>query len=115
MNIVETRNSLTNSNYFEVAGLVASEILTAQAVQTAQNILQKFTFSSDFRTKIKTAFGDSFNSTIVNTLAQAWAKGDFSSFPEIEIRSASEINGANGAFPAFLTNCAIANSRNLTG
>ncbi|MGA9378582.1 MAG: RHS repeat-associated core domain-containing protein, partial [Phormidium sp.] len=108
MNILEARNSLTNtssllneSDYLNVTGLVASEFLTAKAaVQTAQNILQKFTFSSDFDTKIKTAFGDSFNSTIVNALAQAWAKEDFSSFPEIEIRSASEINGANGAFAA---------------
>lgn len=102
MNILETQKFVANTssllnenNYLEVA----SEILTVQAaVQTAQDILKNFTNFSDFHAKTKTAFGESFNVTIARTLAQAWKAGDFSTFPEIEIRSANEINNALGAF-----------------
>ncbi|WP_307731676.1 Calx-beta domain-containing protein, partial [Microseira wollei] len=84
-----------------LTGMVASDILTAQAaVQTAQDMLKNFATSPEFSTKMGVAFGNSFDAYIANTLAQAWLAGDFSSFPAIAIRSSSEINGANGAFAA---------------
>ncbi|TAG35714.1 MAG: hypothetical protein EAZ33_25365, partial [Oscillatoriales cyanobacterium] len=46
------------------------------------------------------AFGNSFDVEKAVKLASAWAQGDFSEFPEIEIRSEAEINGALGAFAA---------------
>ena len=48
-----------------------------------------------FNSVISTAFGASADASSFQT---AWAKGDFSGFPPIEIRNRSEINGANGAF-----------------
>ncbi|WP_013321018.1 putative Ig domain-containing protein [Gloeothece verrucosa] len=48
-----------------------------------------------FRNTIATAFGESADASAFQT---AWANGDFSSFPPIEIRSRSELSGANGAF-----------------
>jgi uncharacterized repeat protein (TIGR01451 family) len=90
---IRERDSLT--------GMVAGEILTAQAaVQTAQDLLKNFATSPDFSTKMGVAFGNSFDANIASTLAQAWSVGNFSRFPAIAIRSSSEINGANGAFAA---------------
>lgn len=48
-----------------------------------------------FRNMIATAFGESADASLFQS---AWAKGDFSSFPPIEIRDSAEIGGANGAF-----------------
>ena len=47
-----------------------------------------------------TAFGSMYNSEKVTVLLSQWKSGDFSGFPPVEIRSRSEINGANGAFAA---------------
>jgi hypothetical protein len=49
------------------------------------------------------AFGDNFDVAVAQDLAQAWQEGDFSVIPEIEVLSASAMNGANGAF-AVTTN-----------
>ncbi|MEH2247966.1 hypothetical protein [Nostoc sp.] len=43
------------------------------------------------------AFGEGAN---VDSLRTAWSANDFSNFPEIEVRHAADINGANGAFAA---------------
>lgn len=59
--------------------------------------LQQFALNRTFDDQIKIAFG---NSADASTIKTAFAKGDFSDLPQIEIRSASEINGANGAFSA---------------
>lgn len=69
-----------------------------QAQLNAQSLLTEFAVSEDFLTDIKTAFGDDFNQSILEQLYQQWVESNFDSFPEVEIRSASEINGANGAF-----------------
>lgn len=70
----------------------------AQALETAWEQLGQLA-SSDllFRNAIATALGESADPIAFQT---AWANGDFSSFPSIEIRSTSEIRGANGAFAA---------------
>lgn len=52
-----------------------------------------------FNSVISTAFGESADASSFQT---AWAKGNFSGFPPIEVRNRSEINEANGAF-AFAT------------
>ena len=64
----------------------------------AQALLTEFAVSEDFLIGIKTAFGDNFNQSTLEQFYQQWLEGNFDNFPEIEIRSASEINGANGAF-----------------
>ncbi|MEG4497847.1 VWD domain-containing protein [Microcoleus sp. F10-C6] len=65
-----------------------------------QNFLSSFATSPDFLAKMQEAFGNSFDVEKAVKLASAWAQGDFSNFPEIEIRSEAEINGALGAFAA---------------
>ncbi|MCC3498852.1 MAG: FG-GAP repeat protein [Microcoleus sp. PH2017_15_JOR_U_A] len=70
------------------------------AVGIAQNSLSSFATSPDFLAKMQVAFGNSFDVEKAVKLASAWAQGDFSEFPEIEIRSEAEINGALGAFAA---------------
>jgi len=64
----------------------------------AQNSLSSFATTPDFLAKMQEAFGNSFDVEKAVKLASAWAQGDFSEFPEIEIRSEAEINGALGAF-----------------
>lgn len=64
----------------------------------AQNSLSSFATTPDFLPKMQETFGNSFDVEKAVKLASAWAQGDFSEFPEIEIRSEAEINGALGAF-----------------
>ncbi|MEG4170863.1 MULTISPECIES: hypothetical protein [unclassified Microcoleus] len=66
----------------------------------AQNSLSSLATTPDFLPKMQVAFGNSFDVEKAVKLASAWAQGDFSEFPEIEIRSEAEINGALGAFAA---------------
>ena len=66
----------------------------------AHNSLSSLATSPDFLAKMQVAFGNSFDVEKAVKLASAWAQGDFSEFPEIEIRSEAEINGALGAFAA---------------
>ncbi|OUL27507.1 hypothetical protein BV372_25865, partial [Nostoc sp. T09] len=68
-----------------------------QALFLAQENLQTFTSEPDFGQKMAIAFGEGAN---VDSLRTAWSANDFSDFPEIEIRDAADINGANGAFAA---------------
>jgi uncharacterized repeat protein (TIGR01451 family) len=65
-----------------------------------QNTLSSLATTPDFLAKMQIAFGNSFDVEQAVKLASAWARGDFSEFPEIEIRSEAEINGALGAFAA---------------
>ena len=70
------------------------------AADIAQNSLSSLATSPDFLANMQAAFGNSFDVEKAVKLASAWAQGDFSEFPEIEIRSEAEINGALGAFAA---------------
>lgn len=47
-----------------------------------------------------TAFGNSVDTRKLEELRRQWQELDFSSLPEIEVRSATELKGANGAFAA---------------
>ncbi len=92
---------LTDDEFFgtEVGTGVEDRALdTISAI--AQNTLSSLATSPDFLAKMQVAFGNSFDVEKAVKLASAWAQGDFSEFPEIEIRSEAEINGALGAFAA---------------
>ncbi|MBE9187540.1 FG-GAP repeat protein [Microcoleus sp. LEGE 07076] len=80
--------------------LIMGSAIAQTAVGIAQNSLSSFATSPDFLAKMQVAFGNSFDVEQAVKLASAWAQGDFSEFPEIEIRSEAEINGALGAFAA---------------
>ena len=74
------------------------EQVISDAQLNAQSLLTEFALSEDFLAQIQTAFGNDISHPELQLLSQQWLDGDFDSFPEIEIRSASDINGANGAF-----------------
>ncbi|QFS51330.1 beta strand repeat-containing protein [Nostoc sphaeroides] len=83
--------------YSSISSILDSTELTAleQALLVAQGNLQSFASEPDFGQKMAIAFGEEAN---VDSLRKAWSANDFSDFPEIEIRHAADINGANGAF-----------------
>ncbi|WP_242056395.1 S-layer family protein [Nostoc sp. FACHB-152] len=68
-----------------------------QALFLTQERLQTFANDSDFTQKMAVAFGGEAK---VDFLGTAWLAKDFSIFPNIEIRNAADINGANGAYGA---------------
>jgi hypothetical protein len=61
--------------------------------------LRDFAQSPDFAAKMELAFGQGVN---VSSLQAAWAAGDFTMLPQIEVRSRWDINGANGAYAAAI-------------
>ncbi|MBO1348813.1 MAG: S8 family serine peptidase [Hormoscilla sp. GUM202] len=72
-----------------------SETLDA-AWQFSQDLLSTFTRDPDVGAKMQLAFDGDVQPLI--SLARAWASGDLTSFPDIEIRPAVDLNGALGAF-----------------
>jgi Ca2+-binding RTX toxin-like protein len=89
--------SIGNNLLVKANSMVEQNLLLTleQAVLRAQEQLQVFASDSEFGQKIELAFGSGVNA---EELRKAWQAGDFSQLPRIEIRSAKEINGANGAF-----------------
>ena len=75
------------------------EILNT-AVANSQDLLTKYASNENLLGDLTTAFGTEYNSQAADELIGQWQTGDFTSFPEFEIRSAAEINGANGAYSA---------------
>ncbi|MFW6296093.1 MAG: hypothetical protein ACOC04_02760, partial [Halothece sp.] len=75
---------------------VGNEILTAilqSALDIALKELQAIAITPNFSAKMQLAF----DQNLLPNWQTAWAKGEFH-LPNVEIRAASEINGANGAF-----------------
>ncbi|NCR10132.1 MAG: hypothetical protein GPI95_18270 [Microcystis aeruginosa LG13-11] len=69
-----------------------------QSLTTAASWLKGFLSRDDFIPKIQLAFGDAVNGNEAKLLIGQLAQTDTDVLPKIEIRSASEINGANAAF-----------------
>jgi hypothetical protein len=69
-----------------------------KALLNAQEILVDFTDKTDFESSIQLAFGNKVDLEQAKFLINEFAKKDYTVIPTIEIRSAAEINGANGAF-----------------
>jgi Ca2+-binding RTX toxin-like protein len=87
---------LTLNRPFEIE----SDLLILQKAESlALQKLQNLASSPDFSAKMKVAFGEEID---VTELQAAWAAGDFSRLPAIEVRSRSDINGANGAYAAAI-------------
>lgn len=76
-------------------GLDLAEILIA-----TQHWLQQFATRSDWGDRLSSAFGTSYSADALETLTQDWLTGTFNTLPQLELRSASDINGAYGAFSA---------------
>lgn len=82
---------------FSLDNYTLSQIL-AQALEITYNLLQGSATDKDFFTKLAQAFGENFNVSVAKDIAQDWAKEEFKDLPTIELRAASEVNGAMGAF-----------------
>ncbi|WP_375506548.1 putative Ig domain-containing protein [uncultured Nostoc sp.] len=91
--IVEKKLNVKSSLILDQTYLTTVE----QALFLTQNYLSIFASKLDFGQKMAIAFGEEAN---VDSLRTAWSANDFSDFPEIEVRYAVDINGANGAFAA---------------
>lgn len=70
----------------------------AQARVNSHNALRELAINGEFYSIIETAFGNDYDSSSLDWFYQQWINNNFDSVPEIEIRSSSELNGANGAF-----------------
>ncbi len=70
------------------------------AISSSQELLTQYSLSENLLADLTTAFGTEYNSEAAQELITQWQTGEFGAFPEIEIRSANEINGANGAYSA---------------
>lgn len=79
-------------------------VLLQQAIDAAEGILMDFAAQSDADDVLALAFGqdtsgqDNREGHRLQTLLQRWEVGEFSMLPIIEIRDASDINGAYGAY-----------------
>ena len=76
-----------------------STILTS-AIASSQELLTQFSLGEDLIADLSVAFGSDYDSDAAQELISQWQTGEFTAFPELEIRSAAEINGANGAYSA---------------
>ncbi|HAC64310.1 MAG TPA: hypothetical protein DCF68_12410 [Cyanothece sp. UBA12306] len=70
------------------------------AIASSQELLTQYSFNDELLGDLTTAFGSEYDSDVATNLVTQWQTGNFDSFPEIEIRSSAEINGANGAYSA---------------
>ncbi|MEO1558908.1 MAG: FG-GAP-like repeat-containing protein [Cyanobacteria bacterium J06632_19] len=70
------------------------------AIANSQELLKKYALGDETSRDFTTAFGYKYDRYAASDLITQWQTGDFGAFPEIEIRSANEINGANGAYSA---------------
>ncbi|BAB78385.1 hypothetical protein ACN23B_28515 (plasmid) [Anabaena sp. FACHB-709] len=69
-----------------------------QSLVLLQERLRAFADDSDFAQKMAVAFGEG---VAVESLRTTWLAGDFSIIPQIAIRNAADINGANGVYGVF--------------
>ncbi|MEQ8958888.1 MAG: hypothetical protein RLP02_13345, partial [Coleofasciculus sp. C2-GNP5-27] len=83
--------------------LDGSQLTLGEAIVTAQDWLTAFANSETFLPTVNLTFGNPFHAEKATKLRQELAAKDFKSLPTIEIRTATELNGANGAF-AVATN-----------
>ena len=72
----------------------------AQANLLVQNFLVTIASDNNFASILNLAFGEDIDAERAETLRQQWQNNAFDHLPEIELRSATEINGAKGAFSA---------------
>jgi hypothetical protein len=68
------------------------------SLAAVRGTLRDFTMSPDFETDLRKVFGTGIDTDQVSPIVQGLTEPNSPFLPAIEIRSASEINGANGAF-----------------
>jgi hypothetical protein len=100
--MVYSRKSCLLAHSFLVETALSLDPLSLTTLEQAflllQERLRSFANEPDFSQKLALAFGNSFDAEAAQGLAQAWRSEDFRAIPTIEVISASQLNGANGAF-----------------
>ena len=86
-----------NANNIENLEVSLYDVI-ADAKLDAQNLLNQLALNPNLRSIINTSFGKNFSRETLEQFYQQWSTNNFDNFPEIEVRSTNEINGANGAF-----------------
>jgi hypothetical protein len=72
--------------------------LIATSLQQVYSTLNKFANGDDFIAKVQSIFGTNFDASKLEEIRQQWINSNFTSLPPIEIRSGSELQGANAAY-----------------
>jgi len=92
---------MNNYSFIGIEGLDEyAQVALEAAILKAQDLLKAIASGQDFTQKFTIAFGNDFDLTESEYLRQQWEEDNFESLPDIEIRSSTAINGANGAFSA---------------
>ena len=80
----------------------STSALLSKGLQTAKELLQIFVRGEEFAIQMHMAFGALFDESQLGLLQEQWLVGELGDF-EIQVSSAVELNGAQGAF-ALATN-----------
>ena len=72
--------------------------LIATSLQQVYSSLNNFAKGDDFIAKVQSIFGTNFDASKLEEIRQQWINSNFTSLPPIEIRSGSELQGANAAY-----------------
>lgn len=105
---------LTGSRVESAAGEANSQFATlTDALARGYEQLQQFASNPDLLTQMGVAFGNGFNAKVAQYLAGNWSNGIVNG-PPIEVVSAAEIDGADGAF-AGATNTIYISEELLAG
>ncbi|MGK7955955.1 MAG: FG-GAP repeat domain-containing protein, partial [Crocosphaera sp.] len=78
----------------------AISTILESAIASSQELLTQYSLNDGLLGDLTTAFGSEYDSDVATNLVTQWQTGNFASFPEIEVRSSTEINGADGAYSA---------------
>ncbi|MEG4329882.1 hypothetical protein [Microcoleus sp. herbarium5] len=68
------------------------------SLQAVYTTLNNFAKGDDFVAKVQSIFGTNFDAGKLEEIRQQWINSDFTSLPAIEIRTGSELKGANAAY-----------------
>lgn len=77
-----------------------AELSLDRSILNTRSVLEEVATDGSLSAIAPMAFGDLFNQVSLENFRQQWQSRDFDSLPTIEIRSAAELNGANGAYSA---------------
>ncbi len=70
-------------------------MITARMAEVIKQTVQKFASDPEFDSKMALTFGEAND---YSSLRTAWQAGNFDAFPQIEIRTGAELEGANAAY-----------------
>ncbi|RUT05902.1 hypothetical protein DSM106972_031080 [Dulcicalothrix desertica PCC 7102] len=80
--------------------MVSTTSLLEQVVLFTKDLLKTLAKGDDFSNVLEESFGDRFSWEKAEAIRQAWAAGDFTQLPAIQIESGSVLQRANGAYAA---------------